>query len=107
MFVYEQGPLVLLDPTNFVVKNVTPNCYKITEILAYLKNIRDCIDGFKKSWLEELRMLGRKASGEDPEKVLSQRVKERFNGARGWVEKLFNLQRVKAPQSRVPADWER
>ena len=83
-----------MDPTSLIVKNVAPNCYLIQDIIRYFKNINAYIDGFKKSCLEEIHEIVRKRGNEDPEKVLLRNVEEACNGAKGWVEKLFNLQRV-------------
>jgi hypothetical protein len=89
LFVFEQGSLVLMDPTSAVVKNVTPNCYLIYEILRYLGHVRNCIDATKKIWLEEMKNLWKEMPYDEVLRV----TRDKFLASNGteeeWLAQVF------------------
>jgi len=92
--VYDQGYLALMDPTSVIIKNVTPNCYQVSEIFRFFKHIKDCVELTKKFWFEELKKIWNNDPYADLETIAHQKFLAEQQSEKLWLAKIIGLKDV-------------
>ena len=99
-YLYESTFLVIMDPTSLPMKNVTPYCSQIFEVLELFKGAYAKLIELKEEGLVQLGIDPASGSGQDYsvgeiDSVIEDILRENLDGHETILGKLFRLVNVK------------
>ena len=86
-----QTHLIVLDPSNEVLTNVTPNCFQITEILKLLGSFEKESVFLEEMFFEEARIGGLLGKFRDLDLKYSEKIEKEFGKKSSWIVSQFKF----------------
>ena len=83
--------LIVIDPSNELITNVTPNCFQITEVLRFLGKFDYSVSRFEDNLLKEAKKNGIIGKFRDYDVLLLERINNEWIKKSSWVLGLFGF----------------
>lgn len=82
---------MILDPTSVTMKNVTPHCSQIQEVLEFFKRSSSALDNIQKIVLDRIESGSLNSNPADIEKEIRSFVDEKFRGKANLLAKVLRI----------------
>lgn len=83
--------LIVIDPSNELITNVTPNCFQIAEVLRFLGKFGYSVNRFEDNLLKEAKANGIVGKFRDYDVLLLERINNEWIKKSSWVLGLFGF----------------
>ena len=87
--------LVILDPSNEIPTNVTPNCFMVAQVFMFLSKFGQALLTFEESLFEEARTSNLLGKFRDLDAQYAKRIDKNFGSKSAWLFSLFGVAKPK------------